>query len=359
MNDALSLDQFLRLIPKAELHCHLFGTVREPTLRDLARRAGAPYSNDEIASWYVRGEKPRGVLHVLRALDDRLITRAEDLARLTREYLEDAAAHGVRYSEVFWNPTGTARLSHIPFTTAQDAILGAMRETEQDRDIVARLVPSIDREASPDEAVTMVEWMIANRRDETIGLGIDYRETDRPPELFAEAYRMARAAGFKLTAHAGEFGCPAAHIRTAIELLRVDRIDHGYTIIDDPILLNDCVESQILFTVVPTNSYYLRTLPSAEWAARHPIRFMGRAGLRMHPNTDDPTLHGVTPTRCWRMMTEDFGYDLDELRGFMLNGIDGAWIDDSTRRSWHRSWAAEFDALRCRLPLEPGSGPSP
>ncbi|MBL8699226.1 MAG: adenosine deaminase [Alphaproteobacteria bacterium] len=345
----LTLDQFLQRMPKAELHCHLFGTIREATLADLVARSGAAIPRDEIAGYFVRGPKPKGVLHVFRALDREIVRRADDLARMTREYLEDASAHGVRYAEIFWNPTGTAALSGIPFAAAQEAIVAAFGDAARDHGIVARLVPSIDREASPAAAVELVEWMIAHRTPETIGLGIDYREPDGPPERFWKAYRLAKRAGFKLTAHAGEFGCPAAHVETALDLLEVDRIDHGYTVLDEPALARRCAERGILFTVVPTNSYYLRTLPPAEWAARHPIRSMAAAGLRIHPNTDDPTLHLTTPTRSWRMMIDDFGYTLDDLRGFMLNGLDGAWIDEATRARWRREWTAEFDSLRAAL----------
>jgi len=186
-----------------------------------------------------------------------------------------------------------------------------------------------------------------------IGIGIDYREVDRPPELFAEAYAEARRAGLKVTAHAGEFGMPWTNVRTALDVLQVDRIDHGYTVVDQPEFARQCAERGVVFTVVPTNSYYLRTLPPERWALDHPIRRMPGLGLRIHPNTDDPTLHKVTPTGAWLMMARDFGFGLDDLCGFMHNGLDGAWIDDTQRRAWRAQWSHEFDALRARLAPEP------
>jgi len=96
--------EFLRALPKVELHCHLLGTVRAATFIDLARKAGAPIPREDIEAFYVRGEKPVGVLKALRTLDQ-LIREPDDLYRMTREYLEDAAAHTVRYAEFFWNPT--------------------------------------------------------------------------------------------------------------------------------------------------------------------------------------------------------------------------------------------------------------
>lgn len=348
-----ALEPFLRAIPKVELHCHLFGTVRHGTFADLNRRAGSPLADDEIEGFYTRGEKPVGVLRVLRALDAQLVRSADDLHRLTFEYLQDAASHNVRYSEFFWNPTGTVHASGIGYRKAQDAIVNAIHDAQREFGIVGRLIAAIDREASPEAAVEMVRWVTQSRCEEVIGIGIDYREVDRPPELFLAAYRAARRAGLKTTAHAGEFGMPWTNVRTALDLLQVDRIDHGYTVVDQPGFARECAERGVLFTVVPTNSYYLRTLPPERWALDHPIRRMPGLGLRIHPNTDDPTLHKVTPTGAWLMMVRDFGFGLDDLRGFMHNGLDGAWIDDSLRRHWRSQWSAEFDALRALLPQEP------
>jgi len=347
-----ALDRFLRELPKVELHCHLLGTVRQQTFSDLARRASAPIAQADIEAFYTRGDKPVGVLRVLRALDAHLLKSPDDLHRIAYEYLEDAASHGVRYSEVFWNPTGTARESGIPYPQALAAIVRAFRDAEADHGIVGRLVPAIDREAEPAAATEMVGWVVQHRVDEVVGIGIDYREVDRPPELFAEAYSMARRAGLKTTAHAGEFGMPWTNVRTAVDLLQVDRIDHGYTAIDEPAFAQRCAERGIVFTVVPTNSHYLRTLAPERWALDHPIRRMPAFGLRVHPNTDDPTLHHVTPTQAWGMMVRDFGFGLDDLRGFMDNGLDGAWIDDTTRRRWRAEWRDRFDALRARLDAE-------
>ncbi len=339
-------ENFLRAMPKAELHCHLLGTVRRDTFVDLAQRAKAPLSSEEIEAFYTRGEKPVGVLRVLRALDAWLLKTPDDLHRISYEYLQDAAAHQVRYAEFFWNPTGTVRDSGIPYAQAQAAIVRAIADAQADCGIIGRLLPSIDREATPAEALQMVQWMIEHRHPDVPGIGIDYREVDRPPELFVEAYAAARRAGLKTTAHAGEFGMPWLNVQTAVELLKVDRIDHGYTIIDNPAFAAQCAERGIVFTVVPTNSYYLRTLAPERWALDHPIRQMPKLGLRIHPNTDDPTLHHVTPTQAWAMMQRDFGFGADDLRGFMLNGLDAAWIDDDTRRQWRSEWSAVFDALR-------------
>lgn len=354
-DDDTPLLRFLRAIPKVEIHCHLLGTVREATFLEWTRRAiakgggAAPLTEDEARAFYIRGEKPVGVLKALRALDAVLITQSDDLHRLVYEYLQDAAAHNVRHAEFFWNPTGTAQESGIAYPRALEAIVRAIHDARADFGIQGWLIAAIDRQAPPQAATEMVEWVVAHRREEVLGIGIDYNEVDHPPEWFAPAYAMARKAGLKTTAHAGEFGMPWVNVKTAVDLLQVDRIDHGYTITDQPDFAARCAEKGIVFTVVPTNSYYLRTLRKERWALDHPIRRMPGLGLRIHPNTDDPTLHKVTPTGAWHMMVRDFGFSVEDLRGFMANGLDGAWMDPGQRRQWHAEFSAEFDRLRAEL----------
>lgn len=332
-------------IPKIELHCHLFGTVRKTTMMYLNNKAGKPLTDQELNEFYVRGEKPVGVLRILRALDKYLIRTEDDLYRLTTEYLEDAHSHNVRYSEFFWNPTGTVKVSCIEYHKAQGAIVAAIRDSEKRLGIKSRLIISIDREESPESAIEMVLWMTKYRAPEVVGIGIDYREELGPPEKFIEAYRCAKQAGFRATAHAGEFGCRPKNIEVAINHLNVDRIDHGYTVLEDDSLTKECLDRKFVFTVVPTNSYYLRTLTPEDWERKHPIRLMVQRGLRVFPNTDDPAFHQVTPTKAWMMMVEHFGCTISDLKKCLQYSIEAAWIDEFTRETWMQEWPSYFDAF--------------
>jgi adenosine deaminase len=231
----------------------------------------------------------------------------------------------------------------------QEAIVQAISDAEKSFGIVGRLIPAIDREASAQAAIEMVEWLAGCRRMEVPGIGMDFREVLGPPEQFEAAYAYAKRLGLKTTAHAGEYGMPWTNVRTVIEVLGVDRVDHGYTSVDDAPFARRCADSGIVFTVVPANSYYFRTLPPHRWALDHPIRKMHAMGLRLHPNSDDPSFFKISPTRAWRMMVEDFEIEPGDLRAMMLNGLDGAWMEDSTRQAWRTSWAATFDALFSRL----------
>jgi adenosine deaminase len=335
---------FFRAIPKVELHCHLLGAVRRETFLDLAARHDAPVSRDEIDSFYLRGERPVGVLHVLRTLERHLLLDHEAFRRIAYEYLEDAAADNVRHAEFFWNPTATVRDTGLPYAEVQEAIVAGMTEAERDFGISSLLIPSIDREAAPGAAVEMVVAMLAHRHPSVAGIGIDYREIDHPPEHFLAAYALARQHGLRATAHAGEFGMPWTNVQTAVDRLHVDRVDHGYTIIDHPALAAEYTARGIVFTVVPTNSWYLRTLDHERWALDHPIRQMAALGMRLHPNTDDPTLHHVTPAGAWELMYSHLGFTITELRGMMLNGISGSWAAPERREHWRSTFPAQFDA---------------
>ena len=334
---------FFSAFPKAELHCHLLGTTSRETFIDLVRDAGAPISMAEIEGFYTRGEKPVGVLRIFRALESSILKKPEYLKRITLEHLERTAAQGVRYIELFWNWTG---LKHfMTYAEGQDAIVAGLIEGEEKYGIVGRLVPSIDREALPEDAVELVREMAAHRSPRVIGLGIDYRETLHEPENFWKAYRLARDAGFKLTAHAGEFGEHWRNVETAMDLLECERIDHGYTITDNPELAERAADQGIPFAVVPTNSYYLRTFTDEEWAVKHPIRRMVELGLKVFPNSDDPTMHHISISESWLLMMNWLGFSLADLRGFLVNSIDAAWVDDETKIVWRQLWLPEFDRL--------------
>ena len=334
---------FFSAFPKAELHCHLLGTTSRETFIDLVRDSGAPIPMAEIEGFYTRGEKPVGVLRIFRALESSILKKPEYLKRITLEHLERTAAQGVRYIELFWNWTG---LKHfMTYAEGQDAIVAGLIEGEEKYGIVGRLVPSIDREALPEDAVELVREMAAHRSPWVIGLGIDYRETLHEPENFWKAYRLARNAGFKLTAHAGEFGEHWRNVETAMDLLECERIDHGYTITDNPELAERAADQGIPFAVVPTNSYYLRTFTDEEWAVKHAIRRMVELGLKVFPNSDDPTMHHISISESWLLMMNWLGFSLADLRGFLANSIDAAWVDDETKIVWRQLWLPEFDRL--------------
>ena len=152
---------------------------------------------------------------------------ADDFHRAVYDTQRHAAESGVRYREMFWNPTDHWSIGEVGYAEAADGMIAGLRDAERDFGITGRLIPSIDRESSPELGFEMVEAVVAHPRDEVIGIGMDYLEVGNPPEKFWKSYRLAERNGLRRTAHAGEFGEPARNVETALDLLGCDRIDHG------------------------------------------------------------------------------------------------------------------------------------
>lgn len=238
----------------------------------------------------------------------------------------------------------------MSYDEARQAINEGIRQGLQRYGVVARSIPSIDREDTPEAAVELVEEMIRHPDQYTIGIGIDYRETNHEPENFWKAFKMAKDAGFKITIHAGEFGEHWRNVETAMKLLGADRIDHGYTIIDSPELVEEAKAANMHFAVVPTNSYYLRTLSDEEWAIKHPVRKMVELGLKVFPNSNDPTMHHISISESWLLMHNWLDFTLPQLRKVLENSIEAAWVSDEQKAAWKKKWLEEFDRLAAELP---------
>ncbi|QPR28278.1 adenosine deaminase [Edwardsiella hoshinae] len=345
--------EFLTTFPKVDLHYHLLGGVRLETMRDLARRAGVALSERDAKSFYRRYQaetgQAKGGIAALNFLYP-LLRSPQDYYRVMLEVAEDAAATGVRHLELFWNPSDTP----LPYDQVTAALAQGLADAARRWEIHALFLPAINREKSPEEAVRMVETVLAHPHPLVAGIGIDYREHDAPIEHFWKAYRLAQQGGLRLTGHCSEFGLHWRNVESGLDLLQLERIDHGYSIVDNPELLARCARDGIPFTVVPSNTYFLKRWPEHEaWRRHHPIRRMAQAGLTLIPATDDWHMHDTNGAECYRVMVEEFGFDLDGVRRLLANGIDACWQPEALKAHWHTQWLAEFDALRARLEQEP------
>ena len=348
----LNFSEFLKRFPKADLHYHLLGGVRRETMLSLAEKYNEVLTVEEASAYYrgfaQEGQGKGGIaaLHYLYGL----LREPEDYYRVLCEIAEDAVATGVRYIETFWNPCDTP----MPYEVVTDALIDAAKACEEKMGVIIRLVPAINREKSPEQAVSMVEQVIRHSRPEVLGIGIDYKEQDASVEKFWKAYRLAEQNDLKLTAHCSEFGLHWRNVEAGLDLINLDRIDHGYSVVENPALMQRCVNEAVPFTVIPSNTYFLRQWPDhAEWCKKHPIRTMAQAGMMLIPCTDDWHIHNTDGAEVYRVMVEDFGFDLDGIRQLMLNGIEGSWLSAPVKRCWMKEWTAEFDALRAQLNQEP------
>lgn len=346
------LSRFIAAFPKVDIHYHMVSGTRVQTMCDIAHENGIALSLDEARSYY-RSNRPgsgpvKGAIQALHFLY-RILNKPRHYQRLLREIAEDAGAVGVRYLELFWNP------NDVPMAYAEvDRAMGdAIADIEARTHLMIRLIPAINREKAPSEAERMVGWVLENPSPHVVGIGIDYHEEKGPIENFSKAYERARAGGLHLTGHCGEFGLSWKNVESGLRNVGLERIDHGYTVIDDDALCAECVQRHIPFTVVPHNTFYLRKWPDHEtWRMSHPLRRMAAKGLVLVPATDDWHVHNTNAAKVYRSLVEDFEFDLDGIRQCMVNGINACWAPESAKQRWLMEWPQTFDRLRSELNVE-------
>ncbi|MGV3000891.1 adenosine deaminase family protein [Vibrio sp.] len=339
----LTLTEFIHHIPKADLHYHLLGGVRMATMLDLAQKYHQPLTENEAKTYYREYQSEtgstKGGIAALTYLYQ-LMKQPEDYYRVLLEVAEDAHTCGVLYIETFWNPSDTS----LQYQCVNNSLVQAIDDAYEKWGIVIRLIPSINREKTPEVAVEMVETMLLHPHPYVIGIGIDYKEHDAPVEQFWKAYRLAKQHGYKLTAHCSEFGLHWRNVESGIELIGIDRVDHGYSIIENKELTRQYAQSQIPFTVVPSNTYFLNKWPDFnEWKNNHPIRAMAQAGLNIVPCTDDWHMHNTNSVNCYRTMVEDLGFDVMSLKTFIINSLKSSWLPKKQKEEWIDKWGLQFD----------------
>lgn len=293
--------EFLRRLPKAELHLHIEGTLEPELMLTLAERNGvaAPFANVEAARAAYRFADLQGFLDLYYRGMSVLHTDA-DFADLAAAYLERAADEGIVHAELFFDPQAHSGRG-IALETVLSGLTGAMAEAEARRGISSVLIPCFLRDRGAEAAMACWEAL----RPHAAGfaaIGLDSAEVGHPPEPFAPVFAMARAAGLRTVAHAGEEG-PAAYIRGALDALKVDRIDHGIRCIDDPSLMAELAARRVPLTVCPVSNLRLRAVARLE---DHPLPALLRQGLMVTVNSDDPAYFGAylteTLARSWQAM---------------------------------------------------------
>jgi adenosine deaminase len=349
----MDLDTFLKRIPKAELHCHLEGSVKASTFVDLANRNSVPIPDHRDPQDLYECRSFPDFLTVYKKVCHSMRSR-DDFRRVTYESLEEAHASGVRYREMFWSPTDHLKVG-VRYEVALDGIIEGIHDAETDLGIVCRLIADINREESPETGVEMVDLVVKHRRGEVIGIGLDYNEEGNPPEKFWKAFRMAEQAGLHRTAHVAEMGGHPRNVETCLDLLGCERLDHGYRVLEDDRIAQRCANEGVIFTVVPTaHRFALMDEEGLIHWERHPIREMAARGMRIVINSDDPAMMKITPAGAYAHAVRYFGFGPEDVKRCVVNGIEGAWLGEATRRLWRMQWTAEIEALAAKVDAQPG-----
>lgn len=322
---------FIAGLPKAELHIHIEGSLEPELMMALAARnkvglrfasiaelrAAYEFSNlQDFLDLYYEGM--------------RVLLHEQDFYDLAMAYLKKAASQNVRHAEIFFDPQGHTDRG-VPFKTVIDGLWRALKDAERAYGMTAALILSFLRhldEASAERTLDeALPW-----RDRFIAVGLDSSEKGQPPSKFERVFARARGLGLKAVAHAGEEG-PPEYVWQALDLLKVERIDHGVRALEDAVLTERLAREQMPLTVCPLSNVRLRVVPDV---AAHPLRRMLRDGLMATINSDDPAYFGG-------YMNENLsavGFGRDEIVTLACNGFRAAFCDESTRQRY----LSELDA---------------
>lgn len=317
------LATFARRLPKAELHLHIEGSLEPELMFALAERNGVaiPFASVEEVRAAYEFSRLQDFLDIYYRGADVLRTRA-DFRDLAAAYFDRAAQDNVRHAEIMFDPqTHTDR--GIAFDTVIEGLLDACRDAEARHGITSRLILCFLRHLDEDAAfATLADaepWL-----DRIAAVGLDSSELGHPPEKFARVFAAARARGLKLVAHAGEEG-PPEYVREALDVLGVDRIDHGNRSLEDDALVARLAAEGMTLTVCPLSNVKLCVVDDV---ANHPIDRMLAAGLKVTVNSDDPAYFGGYVGDNYAAVIAGRGLSRADVIALARNSFTGSFLPD-------------------------------
>ncbi len=318
--------EFVRGLPKAELHMHIEGSLEPELMFELAARNGValPFKSvDEIRAAYDFSNL-QDFLDIYYQGAGVLITEA-DFKDLALAYFKRLAADGGTHAEIFYDPqTHTDR--GVAFDTAIKGLLAGMAEAEKTLGVTSKLILCFLRHLPEESAFATLEqakpWL-----GSLAGVGLDSSEVGHPPAKFARVMQAARDLGLKVVAHAGEEG-PPAYVWEALDLVKVDRVDHGNRALEDEALTQRLVDEGITLTVCPLSNLKLCGVPSLDV---HPLKKMLALGLKATVNSDDPAYFGGYLLENYLATADAVGLTRDEIVTLAKNSFTGSFLSDAEK----------------------------
>ncbi|MEF3121456.1 adenosine deaminase [Kocuria flava] len=325
----------LDALPKAELHLHVEGTLEPQLAFELAARNGVdlPYASVEELRRQYDFEDLSSFLELYYATTA-VLRGAADFEALTSAYLDRAAAQGLRHVDLFFDPQAHT-VRGVPLTAVVEGIRSALDAARAERGITSTLIMCFLRDRPVAEALELVDAAVA-QPGLVDGVGLDSAEVGHPPGLFEEVFARARAAGLHVVAHAGEEAGPE-YVREALDVLGVERVDHGIQCLRDPALVERLVRERVPLTVCPFSNVRLRVVGEL---ADHPVLRMLEAGLVVTVNSDDPAYFGGYVGDNFRGLREALGMTDTQAETLARHAVDASFAGPGRRRELH----AEIDA---------------
>ena len=322
----LILNQFIKNLPKIELHMHIEGSLEPELMFNLAKR-------NQIQLPYKTIQEIHDAYHFnsLQSFLDiyyqgaNVLKHEQDFYDLMWAYLEKSNTQNVRHAGIFFDPqTHTQR--GLPFEIFMHGLVRAKEDAFRDLGISTKLIMCFLRHLSPDEALKTLE-LAEPFKDQIYGIGLDSSELGRPPSLFKEVFEKAKSEGYIPVAHAGEEG-PAEYVWEAIQLLDVKRIDHGVRSIDDPKLIDYLVKKQIPLTVCPLSNIKLCVFDEM---SNHNIKQLLDLGVCVTINSDDPAYFGGYMNENFLATQEGLNLSKEDLYQISVNSINAAFLENDRK----------------------------
>jgi adenine deaminase len=338
--DRETLHRLLRASPKAELHIHIEGSLEPELIFELARRNGVAlaYPSVEALRAAYAFTDLQSFLDIYYA-GASVLLKEDDFFDMAWAYFQRAHADGVVRAELFFDPqTHTER--GVPMATVIGGLKRACDRAQAELGISGALILCFLRHLSEEAALQTLEQALPHR-EHFIGVGLDSSERGHPPEKFARVFARCRELGLRVVAHAGEEG-PPAYIESALDVLQVERVDHGVRCLESPALVRRLAALRMPLTVCPLSNVKLCVFPTL---AQHNLPALLEAGLCATVNSDDPAYFGG-------YLLENFTQTFDALpqlgraqaRQLMANSIEASFAPAADKARWLREIDAVFAA---------------
>ncbi|MCL4117374.1 UNVERIFIED_CONTAM: hypothetical protein GTU68_058685 [Idotea baltica] len=325
----MNLHSLIDVLPKAELHLHIEGTLEPEMMLALAKRNGVELPYQTVAEVQIAYEFDclQDFLDVYYQGMSVLINE-RDFYDLTMAYLEKVHGQGVRHVEIFFDPQAHMERG-IAFETVLGGISSALETAGRDMDMTSKLIMCFLRHLDEEDAFGALECA-CKHKDHIYAVGLDSSEAGRPPELFSRVFAQARAQGFKAVAHAGEEG-PAEYVETALDDLKVSRVDHGNRAFEKPALVSRMVAEQMPLTMCPLSNLRLKGITDLK---QHPIKKALNAGVLATVNSDDPSYFGGYVNENYKQVADAVGLTGDDVVTLAKNSFKASFQTDREKQAY-------------------------
>jgi adenosine deaminase len=335
-------DEYYRRLPKVELHRHLEGSLRVPTLMEIVRAHDLDVKNTAYLRPLVQVDQQEAYtfenfLSKFGTL--RLFYKSpEIIKRITWEAVEDAARDNIRYLELRFTPVALSRAEGFPIAQVVDWVIESVREASAHFEMLVRLLVSINRHESITQAKKVLEVALNRYHQGIVGLDLAGNEAQFSAEPFRDLFSIASKHGLRITVHAGEWG-GAENVRQAIELLGAERIGHGIRVLEDPYTISLARERGTVFEVCVTSNHHSGVIGDL---LEHPIKRMLAEGLNVTINTDDPSISRINLSLEYQTIHEKLGIPVEVIGERVQAAAQGAFLPDDLRRRLAGKIKADF-----------------